>query len=257
MQLSSALKRIAVHGTIALTLIGTSGVAVFAQAKPTISVPEFKNETTWWWWRNGTARELADALSNELSATGSFKVVERQKLGAVLDEQELAELGLVRQGTQAQTGQLTGAQYVVLGKVTSYEEGVSKKSTGLGVSGINIGSIGLGGRGRKKKQQAYIAIDLRVVNTTTAEVVYSRTVEGRATSKSKGGSAGVNLFGTRVGGDQSEENKAPVGKALRAALIEATDYLSCVMYEKNSCVGEYQAKDSSRRERTKSVLELD
>ncbi len=257
MQFFSTLKRISVHGAVALAFIGTSGIAAFAQTKPTISVPEFKNETTWWWWRGGTSRELADALSNELSATGSFKVVERQKLNAVLDEQELAELGLVRQGTGAKTRQITGAQYVILGKVTSYEEGVTKKSSGLGVSGINIGSIGLGGRGRKKKSQAYVAIDLRVVDTTTSEVVFSRTVEGRATSKSKAGRAGINIFGARVGGDQAEEKKAPVGKALRAALIEATDYLSCVMYEKDSCVNDYQAKDSRRRERTKSVLELD
>ncbi|PZD75240.1 hypothetical protein C1752_00463 [Acaryochloris thomasi RCC1774] len=259
MQLFSTFKSAAVQGAVALVVIGAgfTGTAAIAQTKPTISVPEFKNETTWWWWRGGTSRELADALSNELSATGSFKVVERQKLDAVLDEQELAELGLVRQGTRAKTGQLTGAQYVVLGKVTSYEEGVNKKSQGANVGGINLGGIRLGGGGRKKKQQAYVAIDLRVVDTTTGEVTHSRTVEGRATSKSKGVSGGVSLLGVNVGGDDSEESRAPVGKALRAALIESTDYLSCVMYEKNGCESDYRAKDRGRRERTKGVLDLD
>lgn len=168
MQLSSTLKRVSVQGAIAIALtglgLGLGGLDVLAQTKPTISVPSFKNETTWWWWRGGTSRELADALSNELSATGNFQVVERQELGEVLSEQELAELGIVRKGTGAQSGQVTGAQYVILGKVTSYEEDVNKKSTGLGVSGIKLGGLRLGGGGRKKKRQAYVAIDLRVVH---------------------------------------------------------------------------------------------
>jgi len=89
--------------------LGGSAIQAIAQSKPTISVPEFKNETNGniWWWNPGTSQELADALSNELVSTGNFTVVERQKLGAVLSEQELAELGLVRQGTEAERRQLT------------------------------------------------------------------------------------------------------------------------------------------------------
>jgi curli biogenesis system outer membrane secretion channel CsgG len=226
-------------------------------AKPTISVPSFKNDTDSWWWRSETARELGDALSNELTSTGNFKVVERQKLDAVLSEQELAELGLVRQETGAKKGQLTGAQYVVLGRVTAFEEGVEQKSTGIGISGISIGGIGLGGSGRKQSQQAYVAIDLRVVDTTTGEVMHSRTVEGRATSESKGGNVGVSIFGVGVGGNQEETKRAPVGKALRAALIESTEYLSCVMVKQDGCVAKYEAKDEKRREKTKGVLELE
>lgn len=112
---------------IASSSVGISSGEAFTQAKPTISVPSFKNETNWWW-KSSTSQELGDALSNELSATGNFKVVEHQKLDAVLSEQELAELRLTRKGTGAKRGELTGAQYVILGRVSSYEEGVSKKN---------------------------------------------------------------------------------------------------------------------------------
>jgi curli biogenesis system outer membrane secretion channel CsgG len=252
-----AISRNAVATFAALGLSLSIGNTVWAQSKPTISVPEFKNETTWWWWRSGTALELSDALSNELSATGKFSLVERQKLGSVLSEQELAEAGLVRPGTEAKKGQLTGSKYIILGRVTAYEEGVSGESTGGRIGGVNIGGIRVGGGGNQQKQQAYIAIDLRVVDSTTGEVVHARTIEGRATSESKGGSAGVSIGGVNVGGERTETKKAPVGKALRAALIEATDYLSCVMVEKNSCLAKFDEKDKKRREGTRGVLDLE
>jgi len=244
--------------TIAMSLGGSLTNVSAQEAKPTISVPEFKNETqgNLWWWNPRTSRELADALMNELTSTGQFRVVERQKLGEVLSEQELAELGLVREGTEAQRGELTGAQYIVLGKVTSYEEGIASESTGRR-GGISIGPVRLGGGSRDNEQQSYVAIDLRVVDATTAEVVYARTIEGRATSESSGASGNVSIGGVNFGQDNSETKRAPVGKALRAALIEATDYLSCVMVVQGDCIAEFEAKEERRRESAEGVLDLD
>ena len=44
---------------------------------------------------------------------------------------------------------------------------------------------------------------------------------------------------------------------LRAALVEATDYLSCVMVDQNGCEADYKAKDSRRRAKTRSAIDLD
>ena len=230
-----------------------------AQGKPTISVPEFKNETnmSWWWWSGNTSRELADALSNELTSTGNFQVVERQNLGSVLSEQELAELGLTRPETSAQRGQLTGAQYIVLGRVTAYEEGVSSESGGNNF-GLNLGLFSIGNSERQAKQEAYVAIDLRVVDSSTGEVVYARTVEGRATDTAASSANNVNILGiVNTGQDNQSTARAPVGKALRAGLVEITDYLSCVMVEQDNCIQEYQDKERRRREKTKDTLILE
>jgi curli biogenesis system outer membrane secretion channel CsgG len=260
MKTSQNFRSLGLSAAVAFAALGMSlspGTPALAQSQPTIAVPEFKNETNWWWWSGGTSRELADALSNELTSTGKFKVVERQKLGTVLSEQELAQLGLVRPGTEAKKGQLTGSRYIILGQVTSYEEGVAQESTGGRIGGINIGGIQLGGGGRQEKQQAYIAIDLRVVDSTTGEVVHARTIEGRANSESKAGSAGVSFRGLNLGGDRATAKRTPVGKALRAALIEATDYLSCVMVDKGSCLAKFDAKEQKRRDGTRGVLEME
>jgi len=252
----NALGRNAAIAIISLGLsLGTASTTL-AQSKPTLSVPEFKNESSWWWWRGGTSRELADALSNELSSTGKFTVVERQKLGQVLDEQELAEYGLVRPDTAAQKGQLTGAQYIVLGKVTAYEEDVSEESNGRR-NRWNVFGIGIGGGKRQEQKKSYLAIDLRVVNSTTGEIAYSRTIEGRATSTSESNSNSYDFGIYSTSNDSSKSEKAPVGKALRAALAEATDYLSCAMVDQNGCLAEFDAKERKRRDSNKGVLDLD
>jgi curli biogenesis system outer membrane secretion channel CsgG len=251
-------------GVALMTTLTLGAADAFAQSpgpKPTISVPEFKNNTNsagspWWWWTGNTSRELADALSNELTSTGNFTVVERQKIGEVLSEQELAELGIVKAETGAKKGEMTGAQYIILGKVTSYEEGVAQESKGNNF-GINLGIVNIGNNDRSSKQEAYVAIDLRVVDSTTGEVVYARTVEGRATDTAASSANSVSILGISTGSDNQSTKKAPVGKALRAGLIEITDYLSCVMVEKDGCLAEYDAKEKRRRSGTKDTLILD
>ena len=92
-----------------------------------------------------------------------------------------------------------------------------------------------------------------MVNATTGEIDFSRTVEGRAS----GGGVSVGVFRGGFGGALSQEKNTPAGKAIRAALVEVTDYLDCVMVKQDGCEGEYQAKESHRREKTKKSLKLD
>ena len=57
--------------------------------KPVIAVAEFKNETSASWWSSSVGKDLAGMLSNELAATNEFRVVERQKMDAIIQEQNL------------------------------------------------------------------------------------------------------------------------------------------------------------------------
>ncbi len=237
-----------------MNLLAASVLAVVAFApqaalargdKPTVAVTEFDNQSGAGWWRGGVGWELAGMLSNELSATGAFKVLEREQIRAVLDEQNLAASGRVAAGTGAKIGQLTGAQFLVTGTVTAYEEETA--STG---GGISFGGVSLGGSSEK----AYLAVDLRVINATTGEVDFSRTIEGT----SKGGGMSVGLYRGGFGGTLESQNKTPAGKAIRAALVEITDYLECVMVKQTDrCMREYEAKEDARRERTRGALDLE
>jgi curli biogenesis system outer membrane secretion channel CsgG len=244
-----------------------------------VSVPEFRNTVNQaWWWQGPVAEDLAAALANELQSTGDLQVVERRKLGQVLSEQELTELGIVRQGpAAAQRGQMTGARYIVLGTVTSYESGVAAQA-----SGNRMSLLGIGGSNQSQETQDYVAVDVRVVDSTTGEIIGARTVEGRATNTAQSRSRGVNLApiaglalwglpglgrggqaavgaaGTfNYGSSSSEAQRTPVGQALRAALVDASDYVSCVLVPKGDCEARFAAQDQRRRERTRSVLQLD
>jgi len=234
------------------TTVFFCGIAMLAfghvslAAKPVIGVAEFNNTATGtYWWGGGVGWELSSMLSNELSNTGDFRVVERAKLEPVLREQNLAASGRVSQGTAAQIGQITGAQYLVMGTVSAFESNTSDTGGGLSFGGISIGG---------KKGEAYMAIDLRVVDTTTSEVVHSRTVEGRASSSG----ISLGLFKSGFGGRLKNENKTPTGKAIRAGLVEASDYLVCVMVTKSQrCIDEFSAKEQKRRDSLKDTIKLD
>lgn len=227
---------------LGVALLGASA-AVMAQ-KPSIGVAEFKNESGAGWWRGGVGWELSGMLANELAATGDFNVVERSKLESVLAEQDLGASGRVSSSTSARIGKLTGAQYLVMGTVTSYEEGTSSKGGGIAFKGISLGG---------KKSKAYIAVDIRVVNSTTGEIDFVRTIEGEA----KSGGMSVGLYRGGFGGSLANENKTPAGKAIRAALVLTTDYLSCVMVQRNGCESKFEAADQRRREKTRSALDID
>ena len=230
---------------VAFALAGLMGTGVVAaQGKPTICVAEFKNESGAGWWRGGVGWELAGMLSNELAATGKFRIVERSKLESVMEEQNLAASGRVRSGTGAKIGQLTGAQYLVMGTVTAYEEDVASTGGGISFKGISLGG---------KKENAYLAVDIRVVNTETGEVDYVRTIEGNA----KGGGMSVGISRCGFGGALARDKSTPAGKAIRAAVVLTTDYLECVMVTRNGCESKFEAADQRRRAKTRESLDLD
>ncbi|MFT5114005.1 MAG: curli biogenesis system outer membrane secretion channel CsgG [Parasphingorhabdus sp.] len=236
------------HKLFSILLISLSIIAsnsAFA-AKPRIGVAEFKNTATGvYWWTGGVGRDLASMVSNELSNTGEFRVVERAKLDPILAEQDLAAAGRISSSTGAKIGELTGAQYLILGTLTAFENNV--QSTG---GGISLGGVSIGG----KKKSAYIAVDLRVVDTTTGEITASRTVEGR----SSGFGLSLGLSRGKFGGALKNEKKTPAGKAIRAVIVEIVDYLVCEMVDQGGgCQAEFKAKEKKRKSGLKSLIQLD
>lgn len=232
--------------TKALFLLLTLFIAgtALAASKPVVGVAEFKNDTSAGWWYGGVGRDLAGMLANELAGTGKFKVVEREKLDKVLDEQDLADSGRVKKSTGAKIGELTGAQYLVVATLSSFETDVKGTGGGLSFRGISVGG---------KKEDAYMAVDLRVIDTTTGEVEFTRTVEARASS----GGLNVGLYRGGFGGNLAKHENTPTGKAIRAVIMEISEYLGCAMVDQDDCMAEYEQKESSRREKTKKAIKLD
>lgn len=226
-----------------LILVSFASTSVQA-AKPTMAVLDFQNSTGAAWWYGGVGSDLAGMLTNELASSKSFSMIERQKLASVLGEQNLAKSGRVTPSSGAKWGKMVGANYLVTATVSSYEHNTQKTGGGLSYKGVSLGG---------KKNQAYIAVDLRVIDSTTGVIADSRTVEAR----SGGLGLNVGLYRGGFGGRLANEKKTPAGKAIRAVVVEIADYLECSLVKKNSCMNDFDKKEKKRRDGLKSGIKLD
>lgn len=218
----------------------------FAGSKPRLGVLRFSNNTRAGWWSVSTGRDLQDMLIAELAAMKSFSVLERKEIDAVLKEQNLGASGRISKATKAKIGKLKGAKYLVAATVSAFESGTSGTGGGLSFKGFSVGG---------KKKTAYMAVDLKLIDTNTGEIADVRTVE--ATAKSGGLGLGIHKWG--FGGSLAKEKKTPTGKAIRACVMEIAEYLECsiVKGRNHGCMDDYDAKESRRREKTKGAIELD
>ncbi|TAN44616.1 MAG: penicillin-binding protein activator LpoB [Nitrospirae bacterium] len=218
----------------------------FADEKPRIGVLRFTNNTHASWWYSGVGTDLQDMLASELVNTKSFQVLERKEIDAVFSELKLGESGMVDERTKSQLGKIKGAKYLVSSTVSAFQEDTSGQAGGFGFMGFNIG-------GEKKK--AYMAVDLKVLDVETGEVIDARTVE--ATSSS----GGLDLSGAFgfFSGNMSKHEKTPVGKAIRGCIIEIADYLQCSLAKSknDACMLEFKEKEAKRREKTKKSIDLE
>jgi curli biogenesis system outer membrane secretion channel CsgG len=221
------------------------GPASAAQDKPRVGVLRFTNHTSAGWWSASVGEELSDMLASELVSTKAFDVLERKEIDAVLGEQDLGEGGRIDPATKAKLGRIKGAEYLIAATVSSYEEG-----TRGGGAGVRVGGLSLGG----KKDKTYIAVDLKVINTTTGAIADARTIE--AESSGSGFGAGVNLRGISLAGDTFK--RTPAGKAIRACIIYMSEYLDCSLVQGKdaSCMKKWDDMDRKRRERTKGTIDI-
>jgi curli biogenesis system outer membrane secretion channel CsgG len=231
---------------IILSIVVCIGSQSLAAEKPRIGVLRFTNETSAGWWNATVARDLQDMLASELASTKAFQVLERKELDAVLGEQDLGASGRVDKRTAAQIGRIKGAKYLVASTVSAFEEKTSGTGGGFGIGGISIGG---------RKERAYMAVDLKVIDTDTGEIVDARTVE--ATSESGGLRLGISrgIFSGNLG----KYEKTPTGKAIRACIIEIAEYLQCSLTKgkDDECMQEYEDKESRRKEKTKRSIKLE
>jgi len=223
--------------------------AVLAQAaqdeKPRLGVLRFTNNTSAGWWSSTVANELSDMLASELASTKAFQVLERKEIDAAIYEQDLSQTDRISSATKVKLGKMKGANYLVAATVSAYEE--QTRETG---GGVRVGPVSLGG----KRDKTYIAVDLKIIDTETGEIVDTRTIEAEAKGTAIG--AGLNLRGFSLSG--ADAQKTPAGKAIRACVIYCSEYLACslVQGQDASCMKKWDKMEEKRRERTKGAIDI-
>ena len=185
----------------------------FAQAKIKIAIWEFENHSDTGWWgyeRLGpAARNTIDTeFSENRMLSDKFSVVERDKLNLVMKEQGLAQSGAVDPASAAKVGKILGVKYIVLGGIDKFN--IDK--TGGGFGGIG-GSV----------VQAKATINLRMIDSTTAERVFSISAEDEV-KKGGGFVRGASLSRDSEWGIASEA----IQKTAKAVVAKLTtgDYMA-------------------------------
>ncbi|MEN8154399.1 MAG: CsgG/HfaB family protein [Acidobacteriota bacterium] len=219
-----------------------------AAEKPRLGVLRFTNTvagTSFWRWNNKVATDLQDMLISELFSTKAFSVLERNEIGAVLSEQDLSASGRVSSRTLVKMKKIKGAKYLIAGTVSSFEQSAGKSGK------IRFKGLSLGG----SKIKTYIAVDVKVIDAETGEIVDTRTIEANAKGKAIG--AGLSLRNFSVGG--TDAKKTPVGKAIRACIIYISKYLKCSLGKVKypNCMKKWDKMEAKRQKKTQDSIDLD
>ena len=163
-------------------------------AKPRAAVMDFENRSQYGGWRLGQG--AADILTTELVKVGKLDMFEREQLQAVIREQNLGASGRVDPSTAARIGKIIGVSYIITGAVTEY----GQSRGGGGGGGVHVGKTGY-----------HSAVDIRMVDATTGQIVFADTASHSKTSMD------VRVFGFG-GGEKFNEKLAT--EAMREAIRE-------------------------------------
>ncbi|OIO00039.1 hypothetical protein AUJ67_06540 [Candidatus Desantisbacteria bacterium CG1_02_49_89] len=155
---------------------------------------------------------MSDMLTTALFKSGKFIVVERQSLQDVMQEQQLGASGMVADQTTTKIGELVGAQVLIKGAVTEFQE-----KTGGGMGGFDLGPFAMG----VQSSFAKVAIDIKLIDAATGVVIEAMNFEKEVTES--GLVMAARLRGIKFGGGGFQ--KTPIGKAVRECIQEAVDYI--------------------------------
>lgn len=126
----------------------------------------------WFWWRDVEMRlpeTVADGVIDVIVNMGGAKVFTRTEMQKVLQEQKFQMSGLVDDKTLINFGKLAGLQYIITGSISSINFG---ESAAMGLTKSLLGVQG-------SSPEASIDLNIRMIDVTTGEIVFSKKVSGR------------------------------------------------------------------------------
>ncbi len=155
---------------------------------------------------------LTEMLTSELFRTGRFIMIERAALADIVKEQELGQTGLVRKETAARVGEMLGAQLLIAGAVTEFAAQSGGGGAGVGFSGFNL---------QLQTSSAHVGVDIRLVDSSTGQVLKSHKADAKAQETGVG--FGARVKGVTFGSDAFM--KTPLGQATREAISKAVMFI--------------------------------
>lgn len=198
--------------TLTLTLaVWTLALAAPAVARPRVAVLPFKTS-------GGVDYPLGDGMAQllrkRLMESGKVQIVDREDLGSMKGELQLADDGSFDPSTFPAKGGFQGADYLIAGRVLDF--GHYSRDTTLGAL-TSIAQIeGL----QYKKTTAYVRLGIEVVDLSTGRLTLSEEAEGKHQKSGAILMAGdlkrIFIGGLKIG--SSEFDTSMIGRATRQSM---------------------------------------
>ena len=200
--------------------------AAAQSGRPTVALLDFDFASIQHWWSGNQdiGKGIADLIVDGLVEDGTYRVIERKRIGAVLAEQDFANSDRAdpSQAQVVKIGKALGVKYLIVGSITKF--GMEDKNTRVGGGILGRRNFGIGDVGTKKGK-ATVAVTARMVDSTTGEIMAS--AKGDATSSRSGlllGGATNHVRGNIEFGS-SDFRDTVLGEATEAAVLQVVQKL--------------------------------
>lgn len=182
-----------------------------ANLKKRVAVVEFEDAARY---GNNIGNGLSDMLVTALVESDKFIVIERNELDQVMKEQGLGMSGAVTPQSAAKVGQLLGVELIITGSVSEF--GTKENKIGGALSNLSGFNLGV------STETARSVVDIRLVNTSTGEIIAAKKAEGEESSKSLDnvGVSGINFR------NSSTWDKTILGKAARQSVEKCVEVIT-------------------------------
>jgi curli biogenesis system outer membrane secretion channel CsgG len=166
-------------------------------------------------------------LVTRLAQANKVVVVERAKMDTLIKEQDFNTSNRVKQGSGARVGQISGADALLSGDIVIFGRDDKKKSVkGGGIIGGVIGGIA----SSKNEDKAVVAIDYRLIDAETSEVIATGEARGESIRKGNalgaiGGALGKGVAGVQIDMTSSNFAQTIIGEATQDAVNKIAEIL--------------------------------
>jgi curli biogenesis system outer membrane secretion channel CsgG len=165
-------------------------------------------------------------LTARMYQSKNITLLERSKVDALLKEQDFGATNRADQKKKAKIGRVTTADAILLGDIVIFGHDDNAKSKGGGLAGF--GRIA-GISNFKKEEKAVIAINLRIADTETTEVIETGEARGESSRKSNnwaGMAAGWTKAGAANSGNETTNfEETIIGEATSNAVNKIVAWL--------------------------------
>jgi curli biogenesis system outer membrane secretion channel CsgG len=169
---------------------------------------------------------ISDLTVKYLGKDGTYSVVDRKAMDKILAEQNFSNSDRANPNSAAKLGKILGVDAIIVGSITQF--GNDNKNTKVGGGGGGWHGVGAGGFGHSKSK-AVVAIDARIINIDTAEIMGVAEGKGESSRESTsllGGGGNWSGFGAgAVDFGSSDFQNTIIGEATNAAVKQMSTEL--------------------------------